>query len=288
MADQPQSTHFRARFESALQAYQKTTGITLTEHPLALQLHSCRSVESIATILKYEARTSSDLLGSDRVVESIESTISILFALSSTVFFGDAIGLVCREALMTYFYSSDRLSQPFPPAKAILAGLAVLFTVCTLLYYYLCRYPFDIQVNKVAKGVNSNDGTLVDLLESIEHFLKRVDIYTRIPLTPAMDGMMIKIILELLSTLALATKEFKHGRSSEFLLADLHIACCLTQRNAVKFFKKGEKNIEAVLQRLDRLTQVEARTTAAETLEVVHGLFRNMRVVMEGKLMHLS
>lgn len=59
----------------------------------------------------------------------------------------------------------------------------------------------------------------------------------------------------------------------------------LTQRIAVKLIKKlcGEKEVEAVLQRLDRLTQDEARTTAAQTLEVVYGLVQNMRVVMDGE-----
>jgi hypothetical protein len=37
-----------------------------------------------------------------------------------------------------------------------------------------------------------------------------------------------------------------------------------------------------VLQRLDRLTQEEARMTVAQTLEVVHGLVNNMKVVMDG------
>ena len=61
--------------------------------------------------------------------------------------------------------------------------------------------------------------------------------------------------------------------------------CYLTERNAVIFVKKhfGEKDVVAILQRLDRLTQDEARTTAAQTLEVVHGLVQNMRVVMEGE-----
>ena len=60
-------------------------------------------------------------------------------------------------------------------------------------------------------------------------------------------------------------------------------------RNAEKFVKKlfGENEVEAVLQRLDRLTQAEARTTAAQTLEVVYGLVQNMRVVIEGKRLHL-
>jgi hypothetical protein len=59
----------------------------------------------------------------------------------------------------------------------------------------------------------------------------------------------------------------------------------LAQCNAVKFVKKllGENEVDVVLQRLDRLTQDEARTTAAQTLEVVYGLARNMRVVIDGK-----
>ena len=44
----------------------------------------------------------------------------------------------------------------------------------------------------------------------------------------------------------------------------------------------GENETEAVLQRLDRLNHEEARTTAAQTLEVVYGLVKNMKVVMDG------
>jgi hypothetical protein len=48
----------------------------------------------------------------------------------------------------------------------------------------------------------------------------------------------------------------------------------------------GAKEIEVVLQRLDRLTQDEARMTVAQTLEVVHGLVRNMGVVTNGEQIH--
>ena len=63
----------------------------------------------------------------------------------------------------------------------------------------------------------------------------------------------------------------------------------LYSRDAEKFVKKlfGENEVEAVLQRLDRLTQDEARTTAAQTLEVVYGLVQNMRVVIEGKRLQM-
>jgi hypothetical protein len=59
----------------------------------------------------------------------------------------------------------------------------------------------------------------------------------------------------------------------------------LTQYDTEKFVKKlfGEKDIEPVLQRLSRLTLDEAKLTAAQILEVVHGLVQNMRVVTDGE-----
>jgi len=52
-----------------------------------------------------------------------------------------------------------------------------------------------------------------------------------------------------------------------------------------KFVKKilGENDIEAVLQRLDRLTLDEARATGAQTLEVVYSLVQHRRIVLDGR-----
>lgn len=59
----------------------------------------------------------------------------------------------------------------------------------------------------------------------------------------------------------------------------------IAQSSVEKFGKKlfGENDVEDVLQRLDRLTQDEARTTAAQTLEVVYGLVENMKTVMDSE-----
>jgi len=58
------------------------------------------------------------------------------------------------------------------------------------------------------------------LLESIGHFLYRLDIYTEIPPTEAMNEMIVKILVELLSTLALTTKETKQGKLSESIIGE--------------------------------------------------------------------
>ena len=60
---------------------------------------------------------------------------------------------------------------------------------------------------------------------------------------------------------------------------------CFTECRTEKFKKKllGEDDIEAVLQRLDRLTLDEARATGGQILEVVHGLVQHTRIVLDGK-----
>jgi hypothetical protein len=50
----------------------------------------------------------------------------------------------------------------------------------------------------------------------------------------------------------------------------------------------GDKKIDAMVQRLDRLTQNEAKLTGAQILKVVHGLVGNMKEVLDGEQIHLG
>lgn len=64
-------------------------------------------------------------------------------------------------------------------------------------------------------GVSSSYDDLVDLFEGVENFLRRLDIYADMPLTNGMMDMLIRIMVDVLSVLALATKEIKQGRFSK-------------------------------------------------------------------------
>ena len=83
--------------------------------------------------------------------------------------------------------------------------------------YLFCSHVRIVltSVSQALKGVSSDLDAVVELLESIEHFLMRLDIYTKVPPTEAMTEIVVKILVELLSTLALATKQIRQGRSSE-------------------------------------------------------------------------
>lgn len=48
------------------------------------------------------------------------------------------------------------------------------------------------------------------------------------------------------------------------------------------------EKIEATLQKLDRLAQVEMRVTTAQSLEVLYGLLQDMRVLMDGEQMRYA
>ena len=112
-----------------------------------------------------------------------------------------------------------RILQSFPPARAIQTALAVLLVVCA--FFSTCMSFSNPRASpQAAKGVTNHD-ELADLLELIEHLLKPLEIYAQITHTPAMDETAVKIIVELLSTLAVTTKELNQGRSSESVLLDM-------------------------------------------------------------------
>lgn len=52
------------------------------------------------------------------------------------------------------------------------------------------------------------------------NFLKRLEVYTTIPPTPAMTDIIVKVMAEILSVLALTTKEIKQGRFSKCAVTD--------------------------------------------------------------------
>ena len=96
-----------------------------------------------------------------------------------------------------------------------------------------------------------------------------------------MTDLIVKIMAELLSVLSLTTKLIEEGRLCKCTGAySSLVAQCVTAMFTKKLL--GENDVEAVLRRLDRLTQEEAWMATAQTLGVVHRLETNMRAVMEG------
>ena len=141
--------------------------------------------------------------------------------------------------------------------------------------------PCDVRLCQAASGVTSSYDALLELFECLGSFLKRLEIYVTIPPTSMMSDIIVRIMVEVLSVLALATKQINQGRFSKCTsIHTLPMAQCAIEKFAKKLL--GESEVEAVLQRLNRLTRDEAQMTVTQTLGVVHGLVGNMKVVLEG------
>jgi hypothetical protein len=99
--------------------------------------------------------------------------------------------------------------------------------------FVLRSYPSNVQVSQAFEGVTSDSKSIIELLELIESFLNRLDIYTKVPPIPAMTEIIVKIMVELLSTLVVATNQIRQGRPSEFVFANTSPASGSTQCRAI-------------------------------------------------------
>lgn len=89
------SSHFQVFFEPALLDYERQTGISLVNHPLAEQLQNCRSAESVTTVLHEQTRAFTEFRGSDKIMKSLKSVVSVLSKVSAIATLGHDISLVC-------------------------------------------------------------------------------------------------------------------------------------------------------------------------------------------------
>jgi hypothetical protein len=96
MSDQSGPCHFQELLDAAFQDYEKQTGKTLVNHPLAEKLQSCDSVDSVAAVLREQTETSSEIQGKDKVLKPLKNVLSSLHKLSSApaLNFGQHLGLV--------------------------------------------------------------------------------------------------------------------------------------------------------------------------------------------------
>ncbi|KAI0292980.1 hypothetical protein B0F90DRAFT_1822471 [Multifurca ochricompacta] len=225
------SSELRSLFDTTFSDYEKQTGINLVEHQFSTTLNNCDTVDSIVATFRNLIQALNILRVEDAttIMECLKRIVYLLHLLSANRILG-GVG-----------------TQPsFSLDKVIFAGLGVLL----------------IAVD--GSQVSANYDMLIDLFRSLETFLKRLNTRIKIPLTTTTTVTVVRILLQLLSTLGLATQQVNQGRLErvgEMLL--------------------GENYVEAVLQRLGNTSQNESRTAAGQALEIIYGLFQNMNALMD-------
>ncbi|KAH9969849.1 hypothetical protein BC827DRAFT_1263022 [Russula dissimulans] len=218
----PLIDHFTAIFSAASTEYQTVTGKRLDAHPFAIQFEDCDDPEAVSDILRTQALAFSNVpQGEEKLMTWLDPTVHILFSFSATL--GEWVAL------------------PFSPAKIICTGISVLLQA----------------VGDVATSCDK----LIHLFERIQLFLERLKIYSGIPLTYELGKLLGKILAELLSVLALSTKEMTDWRISKLI----QLLCTYRADYCTElFFMRllGRNDVEDALSRLDLLTKYSLRMLA--------------------------
>ncbi|KAF8492977.1 hypothetical protein F5888DRAFT_857450 [Russula emetica] len=152
----------------------------------------------------------------------LDPTVNVLYAFTEAL--GEGVGLV------------------FSPAKAIFVGVGVLLSA--------------------VRDVRASHSTIIDIFERMESFFLRLETYIEVQPTTEMRDIIIKILVEVLSILAIATKEINQHRMKKYL------------RTLI-----GRADIEDALKRLDMLTQEEARMATMQVLKATRSVDDRVRGV---------
>ena len=131
-------------------------------------------------------------------------------------------------------------------------------------------------ISQAVKDVAASHEALIHLFERIHLFIQRLNRYTGMPLTGDMSELLGKIMAQVLSILALSTKEMMDRRISELncSLCRSSVANCDTE----KILKKlaGRTDVEDAVLRLDSLTKEESLMVVVRNLEVTHRVDGNV------------
>jgi hypothetical protein len=210
---------FQFIFDTALDAYREKTGKDLPSHPLFAELKKCASADAILTVLRNQIPPSGQPSSRvDKLTKWLNPTVHILYMFSATL--GEGVGLVRRtdvqhgsDSARVEGLSTHIILQVFSPGKVVFAGIGILLLVRISNLHR--GAIFDAQDYQAAKDVAASQETLIDVFERVENFIRRLKTYDNIPNTEAMTDIIVKIMVQVLTILAIATKEIERGKASE-------------------------------------------------------------------------
>jgi hypothetical protein len=206
------ATSFQAILDKALDDYREQIGVELDKHPFAGDLRGSDSPDKVLKLLEDKAnafKTYRD--GNRKLIDWLSPVVQVVHTLSGVL--GEAVSLVSHRRYFFLDVLIVRLLGTVPTSKGDLCWRRCSNRgACPLTLAALC---FLICIPQAADGVSSSYDALVDLFECVGNFLKRLRIYTDVPMSPSMTDIIVKIMVELLSVFALATKQIKQGRFSK-------------------------------------------------------------------------
>jgi len=238
MALSSPASNFEALFDAALTKYTKRTGNGLSDHPLTAMLDRCSSPDNVLAIFEEQAKAFDEFRNGDpKLIKWLKPIVNGLHALCTNAAVEEIACVVSPHRRSVVFFSrvlKRSIVRCIHRQRqfCLASGSFSLYASPSLL-----EPTPNVRVCQTAKYVRSSYESLVDIFECVENFLRRLKIYTEVPPTSAMTDILVKIMVDLLSVLALATKQINQGRFSTSMLPDnslrAHVGCCREIREEI-------------------------------------------------------
>jgi len=208
------SSSFQLIISDALDAYKGHTGKDLFTHPLAAQLQTCDSPREILLLLHQQIQALNQSRDAhQRLTGFLDPTVNVLYAFAmvlgegvNPVSFKTCILIHNLQAHIVYLagfltWESDLYRNWHTPSSVY----------SHLLYL---RRGHLTSTSQAVRDTRASHGIIVEIFERMEFFFLRLEIYTEVPPTTEMKEIIIKIMVEVLSILAVATKDINQCRMS--------------------------------------------------------------------------
>ncbi|EMD33438.1 hypothetical protein CERSUDRAFT_98545, partial [Gelatoporia subvermispora B] len=236
-------------WKDALGGYTKQTGTDLDADPLTIRLSGHKSVEDIMAIVEEHTQAFNEFRAGGakaQLLQTLNPIVTAVLALEPSETLGGGVGVVKNSSVTSKRQSLTTIGQIFHPAKATVGAIVALL--------------------KATKDVSWSYDSLVDLLSCISKFLDSLSVYMRMSLTMPMKEIFIKTLANVISILALATKEVDQGRLKNYVRTLL-----------------GDTHVEDALKQLARMGAAETQMIGVESLWLTYSLTVDLNELMHGK-----
>ena len=212
------SSNYQSIFDNAIEAYKKKTKKDLRSHPLLDKLQSCTSPDAVLSILYQQIPGFDQSCGTDdKLTKWLDPTINVLRTFSGVV--GSGIGLASPKALsvkvvpdLIFGWHTGIPTSCSDLHRNRRTSLSKFFS-----YSVYSGAHHDAKPSQAAKAVSDSQDVLSTVFERVENFFRRLETYVQVPPTAGMTDIIVKIMVEVLFILSIATKEIKQSRASELI-----------------------------------------------------------------------
>jgi hypothetical protein len=210
------SSNFEVIFDAALANYHEHTGVDLSQYPFADKLQNCQSADAILELLQEKVKEFKDFRnGNHKLINYLRPVVQVLHA------FSGVLDNVARLHLPSsgHFLTLLPASRCHSNQQMSYFMVSIFFSAyVSSLFFLIISLSESCLSFQTAIAVGTSYDALAELFECVANFFGRLRIYSEIPFEPTMSGLIIRIMVEVLSVLALATKQIKLGRFSTPLI----------------------------------------------------------------------